>query len=252
MSDLLDYLTAPTLSQAPVIPKGVFAQVLNIWLRQFSKFSQLADPATQTVIGSKTYPLASGKDSQKKHAASQVTRLLGGGVQSIRGYFSSIRFGAARAWVNINVTHGAFFESGPLQRWIGNAGFEPQYDRDADSEAEERRRLQHQAELYKRLHDVLKGLRVRLTHRTAKVNGKQKDIIKVISGLATNGDGIPEKGKRRPDNPPKIDTRAPQYGVQCGQVEFYDRANKRYVGVHKYFRQGECPFEWLLWLGTNS
>ncbi|KAK4040441.1 ribonuclease H-like domain-containing protein [Parachaetomium inaequale] len=237
MSDLLDYLTAPTLSQAPVIPKGVFAQVLNIWLRQFSKFNQLAEPATQTVVGSKTYPLGPGTDLPKTHPAFPITRLLGSGVQSTRGYFSSIRFGAARAWVNINVTHGAFFESGPLQRWIRNAGFEPQYHQNAASEYEERQRLQYQLQLYKQLHGSLKGRRVRLTHRTAKVDGNQKDIIKVISGLATQKDGVPDKGERPPDNPPRVHPDALEFGAKCQEVKFYDRSKGDHVTVFDYFHK---------------
>ncbi|KAK4149163.1 ribonuclease H-like domain-containing protein [Chaetomidium leptoderma] len=196
MSDLLDYLQSTSLSQAPTIQKGVFAQVLNIWLRQFSKFNRLGEPASQTVVGSKTYPLVTGRNNFA------ITQALGFGVYSIRGYFSSIRFGAAKVWVNINVTHGTFFEPIPLPTWIGA------------------------------------GLRVRLTHRTAEVDGKQKDIVKVISGLASiPTDGVPEIGQKAPDHPPSFAPGAPQYGAQCAQIEFHGRAKGGYVTVYDHFRQ---------------
>jgi hypothetical protein len=209
MGDLLDYLRDAQNSDPGASQENTFSQVLNIWLRHFSKREETSDEAQQTVVGSKAYPLCKNGTTRLKF-----------GVETIRGYFSSVRFGEARAWVNVNVTHGAFFQDLPLKEWV----------RDARLKGAE-------------LHEALKGVRVRLTHRWANVNGSQEDIIKVISGLATPMDGHPEKGQPTPANPPKVPPTAPASAAKCGQVSFYDKDGKKYVTVFNHFRKSECACE---------
>ncbi|KAK3709738.1 hypothetical protein LTR37_010765 [Vermiconidia calcicola] len=48
---------------------------------------------------------------------------LGGGLEAIRGYFSSVRPVINRLLVNINVTSGAFYKSMPLSNLLNETGF---------------------------------------------------------------------------------------------------------------------------------
>ncbi|KAL1867447.1 hypothetical protein VTK73DRAFT_4185 [Phialemonium thermophilum] len=203
MGDLLDYLRDARKSDPGACQENTFSQVLNIWLRHVSKREETSDKAHQTVVGSKAYPLCKNGTTHLKF-----------GVETIRGYFSSVRFGEGMAWVNVNVTHGAFFRDLPLKEWVRDAHL---------NDAE--------------LREALKGVRVQLTHRRANVNGSQKDIIKVISGLATPMDGHPEKGQPTPANPPKVPPTAPASAARCGQVSFYDKDGKKYVTVFSHFRK---------------
>ncbi|KAH7093186.1 Piwi domain-containing protein [Paraphoma chrysanthemicola] len=59
-----------------------------------------------TASGTKFYPFGN-------HPQVQIAD-LGGGLQALRGYFSSVRTGVNRILVNVNVATGAFYKSGPL------------------------------------------------------------------------------------------------------------------------------------------
>jgi hypothetical protein len=226
LDDLLDYLDSDGLSSAPPIPEAVFAQVLNIWLRQFSKLRESSEPPAQKVVGSKAYPLTEDTNLPKDHPNVSFMHPLKLGVSSIRGYFSSIRFGAGKAWVNINVTHGAFFDNIPLGEWIRAAGYTKPSD-------------------YEQLHGILKGLRVVLLHRGVPNAERNKVLVKVISGLATTADGVPQNDKQRSlpadPNPPQFVEGSPRYGVQCAQLQFFDQLKKKYVSVYDHFEQSKSP-----------
>jgi hypothetical protein len=220
MSDLLDYLGSR--SPAKDFQKALYSQVLNIWLRQFSKSFQMIDPSKQIVVGSKAYALEDGmtlSDGPHEHVS---RRSVGRSVDAIRGYFSSIRFGAAKAWINVNVTYGTFYEPIRLDKWVEGAG------------------LGNKPEI---LHATLKGLRVRLKHRKVVVDGAEKEITKVISGLTTKDDGKAEKGDQKvgkaPESRPRFGSNAPNIGANCEQVEFYDKGNKKHVSVYKHFRNSK-------------
>ncbi|KAK3302926.1 ribonuclease H-like domain-containing protein [Chaetomium strumarium] len=217
MSDLLDYLGSS--SPAKDFHKALYSQVLNIWLRQFSKSFQITDPSRQTVVGSTAYALNGGMTlSDGPSKVHEPKRTVGRSVDAIRGYFSSIRFGAAKAWINVNVTYGTFFEPILLDKWVKKAGLD---DKLAT------------------LHATLKGLRVRLKHRKVAVDGAEKDIIKVISGLASKQDGKGEKGDQKaqkaPDQGPQFLNDAPDTGATCRQVMFYDKGKKEHVSVYDHF-----------------
>ncbi|KAH6844732.1 ribonuclease H-like domain-containing protein, partial [Chaetomium sp. MPI-CAGE-AT-0009] len=221
VKELLDYLVSDTPSPAPAIQEAVFAQVINIWLRQFSKFHESTESPTQRVVGSKAYPLADDI-AGNTNLSFGFTKSLGRGVSSIRGYFSSIRFGAGKAWVNINVTHGAFFNDVLVSEWIREAGY-------AGSRQ------------YERLHGVLKGVRVKLEHRYIDDGGEQKPIVKIIRGLATTADGASQVRDHGSfptgHHPPQFAQGSPPYGAQCSQVSFFDRSKDSYVTVYNHFRE---------------
>jgi hypothetical protein len=50
----------------------------------------------------------------EKTANGMTTQHLGGGLVAVRGFFTSVRLGAGRILLNINVTHGAFYHGGRL------------------------------------------------------------------------------------------------------------------------------------------
>ncbi|KAK4234170.1 ribonuclease H-like domain-containing protein [Achaetomium macrosporum] len=217
MSDLLDYLGSSRPAKG--FQKALYSQVLNIWLRQFSKSFQMADPSEQSVVGSKTYALDGRTKLSSNPETEKAKGDVGESVDAIRGYFSSIRFGAAKAWINVNVTYGAFFEPLALDKWV------------------------HKAKLRgnpNTLHTILKGVRVTLEHRKAPVNGVEKPITKVIFGLAGSQDGKPEnnpekKGQKPPQHPPRFGKRVPIHGATCRQVNFYHKTKGKYVSVYDYF-----------------
>jgi hypothetical protein len=220
MSDLLQYLGSTDRSVAPPIQKGVFSQILNIWLRHFSKSYELGDNS-QVVVGSKGYAVDGRTKLPRDHRNHVARGSIGLGIDAVTGYFSSVRFGAGKAWINVNVTHGTFFQALRLDDWVKESGL------DRPSE-------------YTRLNEVLKGVRVRLRHRKAEVSGAKKDLVKVISGLASTRDGIPESTEqRRPEHPPRFGENAPRFGATCSQVHFYDKKSERYITIYDYFYSGK-------------
>ncbi|KAF2110582.1 Piwi domain-containing protein [Lophiotrema nucula] len=77
-------------------------QALNIILTQ----GPSTDRQTATVGQNRFYPFGSHPQTTSSE--------LGGGLQALRGYFSSVRTSVNRILVNINVATGAFYKPGPL------------------------------------------------------------------------------------------------------------------------------------------
>jgi eukaryotic translation initiation factor 2C len=97
--DLLNDLSQPT-SNYPLKLETI--QALNVIMAH--------GPSSQrnitTAGGNKFYPFGT-------HPQLQIAN-LGGGLQALRGYFSSVRTSVNRILVNVNVATGAFYKSGPL------------------------------------------------------------------------------------------------------------------------------------------
>jgi eukaryotic translation initiation factor 2C len=97
--DLLNDLAQPT-SNYPMKLETI--QALNVIMAH--------GPSSERNIavagGNKFYPF--GTHPQLQFAD------LGGGLQALRGYFSSVRTSVNRILVNVNVATGAFYKSGPL------------------------------------------------------------------------------------------------------------------------------------------
>ncbi|KAK1962279.1 Piwi-domain-containing protein [Colletotrichum sublineola] len=178
IAELTEYLTSTNLT-ANYADKLPMIQSLNIILKHYSKSSD-----DLVAIGSsKTFSL-----SQRSAAWD-----LGAGLTAIRGFFASVRAATCRILVNINVSHGAFYQEGPLDQLI--LRFDPQ--------------LRGKT----RIESFLKRLRIRTTHLAEKKrkSGEVIHRIKTIFGVATPNDG---QGLAHPP-------RVREYGAGPKHVEFW-------------------------------
>lgn len=208
----LDHSRAGRLDDPLTENKNTAVQALNIFLRHMSKSVSLEVPnnrsgwAKQTVVGSKAYDLTS------------PTLALGGGVEAIPGYFSSIRPAAARLLVNVNLTHGTFHKRGPLGPVVREIG-----DR-------------------KTAHTTLRGVRVQLLHRSDEKDSRGQPVwtIKRIAGLADSvEDGKLKKGESgvQPEKGPRFDEDAEEYGAECKKVSFWHKTEKEHVNVYDHCKE---------------
>ncbi|OAG10813.1 eukaryotic translation initiation factor 2C 2 [Paraphaeosphaeria sporulosa] len=162
IGQLTDYLNSTNLSNA-VENKHEFIQALNIFLNHYAKSAN----NLASIGSSKTFSL-----SQNIARAD-----LGSGLEVIRGFFSSVRTATCRVLVNVNVSHGAFYKTGPLTGLMGSYG------------------TRSTASLEK----FLKLVRVQTNHLPEKKNkaGQVIPRIKTIFGLARkdDGHGLPHRPK---------------------------------------------------------
>ncbi|KAJ5597513.1 hypothetical protein N7537_007597 [Penicillium hordei] len=133
-----------------------------------------------------------------------------GGAEAARGYYSSVRLGAGRIFLNLNVSHGAFFNPGSLVAIIN--AFHEIYKDDR-----------------KLLDRWLRGLKVHASHLDARENGhgvKEKPV-RTIFGVANPRDG------RNSPNPPRVK----QVASSADNVQFWmgDEKKGKYVTVTEYF-----------------
>ncbi|CAI7659783.1 unnamed protein product [Penicillium viridicatum] len=143
-------------------------------------------------------------DERKQSAGIQ------GGAEAARGYYSSVRLGAGRIFLNLNVSHGAFFKPGSLADTI--MAFTDVFRRNRDL-----------------LDRWLKGVKVYALHLDARENGEgvKEKPVRTIFGVATPKDG------RNGHNPPRVKDVA-----SCADhVEFWmgDEKKGKYVTVTEYF-----------------
>ncbi|KAI5854508.1 eukaryotic translation initiation factor 2C 2 [Durotheca rogersii] len=154
-SALTEYLTSTNLS-ATYDDKLAVIQALNIFLNHYAKSAgNLA-----TIGASKTFSLSNESD----------TWILSDCLIALRGFFASVRAATARVLVNVNVSHGAFYQEDRLDALIAKSGLR----RDP-----------------RRLEAFLKGLRIKVTHLKDRHNKSGKVILraKTISGVANKNDG---------------------------------------------------------------
>ncbi|KOS18839.1 Protein argonaute-2 [Escovopsis weberi] len=177
VSDFIDHLNSTNLSatydeQLPMI------QAFNIFLNHYAKSSgNLA-----TIGASKTFSLN----------AQSETWDLQNCLTAVRGFFASVRAATGRILVNVNVSHGAFYTAGPLDKFVLNYGL-------------------HRG-LYK-VEKFIKLLRIKTTHLKDKVNKRGEPIprIKTIFGLANKNDGYGL------EHPPRVKA----FGAGPKDVEFW-------------------------------
>lgn len=179
VSQLTDYLASTNVNTA-YADKLPVLQALNIFLGHYAKSS----PTIATVGSSKSFSL--GEASLKCD--------LGAGLSALRGFFSSVRVATCRILVNINVSHGAFYDAIPLDQLIQRYGSANQFNRG-------------------KLQAFLKKVRVKVTHLKERKNRAGESIprVKTIFGLATKGDG------QGLDHPPRFS----DFGAGPKDVEFF-------------------------------
>ncbi|KAK1977461.1 putative RNA interference and gene silencing protein [Colletotrichum cereale] len=177
-AELTEYLTSTDVT-ANYANKLPMIQAFNIIVKDYSKSS-----GDLVAIGSsKTFSLSQ----------SSAARDLGAGLTAMRGFFASVRAATCRILVNVNVSHGAFYQEGPLDQLI--LRFDPHLRGKTRIEA------------------FLKRLRVRTTHLAEKKNKSGEVIhrIKTIFGVATPNDG------QGLVHPPRVR----EYGAGPKHVEFW-------------------------------
>lgn len=156
VSDLINSLTSTNFGKS--YDTQPMVQAFNIFLNHYSK----SVGNLVTIGSSKSFSLDS--DSNKWN--------LGAGLTAIRGFFSSVRVATCRILVNVNVSHGAFYESDRLDQLI----WKHQNDNGPSTF---------------KLQKFLAKLRVRSTHLPERTNNAGQIIprVKTIHGLATRDDG---------------------------------------------------------------
>lgn len=181
VSGLIGYLTSKD-ANATYEYKQEVLQALNIFLGHYAKSSS----AFATVGSRKIYSLSPGANGWD----------LGVGLRALRGFFSSVRVATRRILVNVNISHGVFYDAIPLNKLIQT------YE------------LAHQSDSNRgKLQSFLKRVRVRVTHLAEKKNGAGVVIprVKTIFGLASTDDG------HGSDNPPRVQ----KFGAGPKEVEFF-------------------------------
>lgn len=145
---------------------------------------------------------------------------LTGGIECLRAFFSSVRFGGARILLNLNVNHGSFYHPGPLVNLV--TGFMRLYGENRP--------------LFNR---YVRYLRVNVIHLPPiEEDGIKKPRQKSIFGLASPNDG------RGEENPPRV----PRLGSCANNVQFFeeekDKSGKptgkgKYISVADYFKRSK-------------
>lgn len=213
ISALTDFLSS-IHSSAHFGNRELMLQALNIILGHHAR----SNPTITMIGGNKAYPSAANQNIEKQS--------LTAGLEAIRGYFLSVRLASFHSLVNVNVSHGAFYEvlSLPqlIDRWLGKM------DRD-------------QEENWLRLQTFLRGLKVRTSYLKDEI-GNQITQVRSIKGFASTGDGGGE------ENPPIVE----YFAAGPSLVWFYldgdrdfskqkhhyyenDRLKHEYISVREYF-----------------
>ena len=154
-----------------------------------------------------------------------------GGLWALRGSFSSIRVVGSNILLNVNLSHGAFYNTGRLDALIDN------FHEGGHSRVE--------------LEAFLRGLRVGLTHYKDS-NGKMvrpDQRVKTIVRLARTSDGMSDS-----DNPPRDYHRPVVVSDFCGPKDvsfWYDEGNGEghLITVWDYFKKSmtyDSLPQWLL------
>ncbi|KAI4619887.1 hypothetical protein J4E83_005744 [Alternaria metachromatica] len=188
IGELVDWMNSTNLSQS-LGDKQELTQALNIFLNHYVKSAN----NLATIGSSKSFSLNQNATRGD----------LGSGLEVIRGFFSSVRIATCRILVNINVSHGAFYHSGPLPGLMHSYG-----TRNTIA-----------------LEKFLKLVRVQTTHLAEKRNKAKQVIprIKTIFGLARKDDG-----HKLPNRP-----RIKGHGAGAKDVEFWLDADVGSSGAPK-------------------
>lgn len=179
VGDLISFLTS-TNPAVQYDSKLEMIQGMNIFLKHWAK----SNNNLATIGASKTFSMTGNADKFD----------LGRGLTALRGFFTSVRAATNRILVNVNVSHGAFYNEGQLTGLI--EAYAPRYDTSG----------------MRSLEKFLKRVRVRTTHLKEKKNKKGEVVhrSKTIFGLAKKSDG---QGPNRP--------RVRELGAGPKHVEFW-------------------------------
>jgi eukaryotic translation initiation factor 2C len=228
ISDLAGFLSSVDPNGAPYPQKAEAIQVLNVL---FGHYPQAHDGIV-SIGQNRHFSIDRGQSNAHN------IMILGGGLESLRGYFQSVRPATGGLLLNVNVTHGVFLEPDRLDRLFPKLG------------------TGNRLILQKKL----KLARVRVTHIAAKKlkNGQEVPRVKTIYGLAHVQDG------RGETHPPRIaENGAGPKGVSFWLSEVPPAAagakppgkgkgatkkgagsalpSNTYISVFEYFKKSEYP-----------
>ncbi|KAH8668088.1 QDE2 protein [Tricladium varicosporioides] len=179
ISDLNDYLAA--VQPGPVfVQKAEFIQILNVI------FGHHAQSHSEIVSTGQNRHFSISRAESNRHNI----RALGGGLESLRGFYQSVRAATGGLLVNVNVSHNVFLQPERLDRLYGALGSNNKVT----------------------LNKKLKSVRVDVLHLPGKnKNGREIRRTKIIFGLAHQQDGSSE------DHPPQIAS----FGAGPKHVKFW-------------------------------
>ncbi|CZR42761.1 putative argonaute like post-transcriptional gene silencing protein QDE-2 [Fusarium proliferatum ET1] len=193
VGELVNYLNSTSLNQS-LVDKQELTQALNIFLNHYAKSAK----NLVTIGSTKSFSLSS----------EAARGDIGSGLEIIRGFFSSVRVATCRILVNINVSHGAFYQAVPLPALMKGYGL-------------------HSTVMLERF---LKLVRIQTTHLPEKRNKANEVIprVKTIFGLARKDDG------HGLAHPPRVR----QHGAGAKDVEFWLDGEASSTGVPKPVAKG--------------
>lgn len=181
VSDLVHYLSSGNASSG-FGPKAETIQVLN------AVFGHYPQSHSGTVSAGQNRHFSIDRTPANRHNI----QVLGGGLESIRGFYQSVRTASAGILLNVNVTHGVFLQPDTLDRLYNQLGSGNKLT----------------------LQKKLKLVRVNVTHLPAKkhkTTGKNIPRVKTIFGLAHPQDG------RSDAHPPQVTA----FGAGPRDVKFW-------------------------------
>lgn len=182
-------------------------QGLNIFLNHYAKTNE----SLVTVGSSKTFVWNAGNENRVD---------LGQGLQAIRGFITSVRAATNRILININVSHGAFFQEGVLTNLI--RAFMAQPGRTATL---------HELELF------ISNLRIRTSHLSEKKNRHGVVILRQKSVLSLARPCEPGRNTLRLDKPPEVR----RFGAGPKDVRFWMR--ERTNGIDNFVSFTPCALK---------
>ena len=217
----------PGNPQLDVVAKQDMIQALNILFLHYGRSSP-----TRLSVGSRRSFPSTDPPSEKS------SRDIGDGILALRGYFSSVHVVDYRILVNVNVSHGSFYQADSL------LGLMVKIDRN----------FRHRPG---GLLSILKGIRIGQEHFTDS-SGKSipfQKRTKTFAGFATTADGrLPADKHSENYHPPVVPRpfagpeevkfwyveRARSAGSRDGKGPKATGSEKQgyYISVSKYFRNG--------------
>lgn len=227
--------TLTLTAQQPITPNAVLSALRNTQNREPLPDEAVAIRIMNIVMGALTFGdsrlAVKGKERSKIIPIDngKIASDLGGGVECLRAFFTSVRFAAGRMLLNLNVNHCTFYRPGHLTTLF-----------------DEFRRIHHyDAEFLSR---YVKGCRIEVTHLPkVEENGKMVWRQKCIWGLAKPSDGRPRNTHDPPlmEHPPRVR----QTGANADEVEFFEEERDSngngtgrgaYISVARYFQKSMC------------
>ncbi|CAG8131652.1 unnamed protein product [Penicillium olsonii] len=160
-----------------------------------------------------TYIVGKGRNKVFRLDDDKQSMYLGGGIEAVRGYYSSVRLAAGHVMLNLNISHSAMFRPGSLIRMIDEF-------------------VKVHGENRELLNSWLSRLKVYAIHLPKRENGdgEMEFPIKHIIGCARPGDGAKDEPR------PKVkDLASCANNVQFGIRK--DNGTSEYITVTEYYRR---------------